>query len=438
MLRLPAVDAARRAVPLLIGRCTAAVLALVAGLPGSAAAQLLPPVCGWYEPPVALAYPEANARYYQIDLPARPPAGARVRVEGEFLGTRYFSLQTYDARFDPVDHLADYRLRADPGSRSTLLGPTASNPAIRPGGRYTAYVEYGAPPRQRPRNTLYTGTRIDAPVRARLWLRAYLPETRVPLPVVVLETPDGDRPLFAPDACRPPLRPAGGDAAAADAHVDATAAMADAVPAPTTAADFVATAGSSPRVRRFEVFHDIGDDGEANSQFGLNQDAAYMALAVRRSDDVLLVQGRAPTFRDRFIAVPLRPEVRYWSFCQNDEQRTTVVACAADRSIPVDAAGRYHLALGDGLPALPLRARGFAALPFGTVRDGRGLLIYRQLIAAVDFAGAIQRVGSGQDARAVIGDYAPIAVSCPRTLFSARVRAGDTPASIIASCAAAP
>jgi len=400
-----------------------AVVAIAGISAGPLSAQVLAPVCGWYEPPVPLAYPETHARYYQIDLPAQPPPGSRIRVEGEFLGSRYFSLQTYDARFDPVDHLADYRLRADAGSRSTLLGPTASNPAIPPGGRYTAYVRYGMPPATRPRNTLYTGTDIDNPARARLWLRIYLQEGPVKLPQVVLETGDGDRPLFPPDSCRPPIKPA---AAAGDVPVAAALPLA-------------AAAGSgSPRILPFAVFHDLGDDGEANSQFGLNQDAAYMALAVRRSDDVVVVQGRAPAFRERFQGFPLRPELRYWSFCQNDEQRTTAVACVADRDIPVDASGRYHLALGDALPVPLLRLRGFATLPFGRVRDGRGLLIYRQLIAAAGFQGSIQRVTADADPRQVIGDYAPLAVSCPRSLFVARVSAGDTPASVIASCAAAP
>lgn len=413
----------RRRPPAVIARLALAAVAALGT--GPLAAQILPPVCGWYEPVIPLAYPETHARYYQIDLPAQPPAGSRIRVEGEFLGSRYFSLQTYDARFDPVDHLADYRLRADTGNRSTLLGPTASNPAIPPGGRYTAYVRYGAPPGTRPRNTLYTGTGIDNPARARLWLRVYLQEGPVKLPDVVLETRDGDRPLFPSNSCREPIKPA-------TATDDASAAAAPAMPVTTAAGS------RNPRILPFAVFHDIGDDGEANSRFGLNQDAAYMALAVRRSDDVVVVQGRAPSFRERFQAFPLRPELRYWSFCQNDEQRTTAIACAADRNIPVDAAGRYHLVLGDALPVAMLRLRGFATLPFGLVRDGRGLLIYRQLIAATDFRGAIQRVGDGADARTVIGDYAPLAVSCPRSLFVARVRAGDTPASIVASCAAAP
>lgn len=411
--------------PAALARAAVAVIAICAV--GPLAAQVLPPVCGWYEPPVPLAYPETNARYYQIDLPAQPPAGTRIRVEGEFLATRYFSLQTYDARFDPVDHLADYRLRADSGSRSTLLGPTASNPAVAPGGRYTAYVRYGTPPRNRPRNTLYTGTRIAAPVRARLWLRAYLPEGRIKLPKVVLETPDGDRPLFDPASCRDPIKPA---AAAVDS-TPVTAALPSAPPA-------VTGSSANPRLLPFEVFQAVGDDGEANSQFGLNQDAAYMALALRRSDDVIVVQGRAPTFRERDQAFPLRPELRYWSFCQHDEQRTTAVACVPDRAIPLDADGRYHVVLADDLPSAQLRARGFASLPFGSVRDGRGLLIYRQLIAASDFEGAVQRVDDSSDPRTVIGDYAPLAVRCPRNLFSARMRAGDTPASVFTTCAAAP
>ncbi len=388
------------------------------GLQLPAAAQLLPS-CDWYEAPVKLAYPEANARYYQADLPIRPPLGSRIRIEGEYLATRYFSFQVYDARYAPVDQLGDYKLLPDRGSQSTLLGPTASNPAVAPGGRYTAYVNYGPVRAVRPRNTLFTGASLLSPYRVRLALRTYLEEVPAPLPKLVLETPAGDLPLN-PGPCWPRV----GDVMQAEPEL---------IAAPPPAA--VTAAVVNPRAVPFAVFYGA-ESGD--SEFGLNQNAAYMSAVVGKRNDIVVIRGRAPTFRDRFVSTPALPEVRYWSFCQNDQVLTTVVACLADREIPVDAKGIYHLVVADGAVERLPKSSGYAAMPFGPVRDGKGYVIYRQLLAASDFVGAIARVPFGTAPGAVIGDYAPTAVYCPPALFEARVRARDTPDQIYEACAAAP
>ncbi|WP_293394340.1 hypothetical protein [Nevskia sp.] len=385
----------------------AGLLAAVVQLPAHAQALT---GCDWYEAPIKLAYPETNARYYQADLPLLPPAGSRIRIEGSYPATRYFSFQIYNPSYAPVDDLSDYLIVPDPGSQSTLLGPTASNPDVQPGGRYTVYVKYGAVPKSRQRNTLYTDDSISARRQYRLTMRTYLEDQRVPLPKLVLETPNGDQPLGV-GLCRPAL----------------------ALPEVAGLAEAGDPGLPGSRKVPFAVFYgaETGD-----SEFGLNQNAAYMSATVRNTGDLVLIRGRAPSFRERTGRTPLLPEVRYWSFCQNAKLLTTVVDCRADREIPIDANGNYHIVVADGAVARLPKNIGYAALPFGPVAVG--FLIYRQLLPAADFVGAIGRVPEGTAPEEVIGDYTPVATYCPPALFEARVRAGDTPYQVFAACAAAP
>lgn len=395
------------------------LLAAAVQMPAQAEEQAPAPTagltgCDWYEAPIKLAYPETNARYYQADLPVRPPAGSRIRIEGTYPATRYFSFQIYDPSYAPIDDLSDYLIEADRGSESTLLGPTASNPDVEPGGRYTVYVKYGAVPKTRQRNTLYTDDGISAPRQYRLTMRTYLEDQRVPLPKLVLETPDGDRPIGI-GLCRPALAlpEVAGPPAASAAADEASLSRSRKVP--------------------FDVFYgaETGD-----SEFGLNQNAAYMSATVRNTGELVLIRGRAPSFRERDGRAPLQPDVRYWSFCQNAKVLTTVVDCRADREIPVDAKGNYHIVVADGAAERLPKNSGYAALPFGPV--ALGFLIYRQLLPDPDFVGAIGSVPRGTSPQDVIGDYTPVATYCPPALFEARVRAGDTPYEVFAACAAAP
>ncbi|MDP3294661.1 MAG: hypothetical protein Q8M37_07975 [Nevskia sp.] len=379
--------------------------------------------CDWYEAPVNLAYPETNARYYQVDLPVRPPSGSRIRIEGEYLATRYFSFQIYDSRYAPIDELSDYKLVPDTGSESTLLGPSATNPDVAPGGRYTAVVNYGTVKTVKPKNTLYTGAGITSSRKFRLVLRTYLEESQVSLPKIVLETPTGDRPLGG-GLCR----------SSAGQPSETGLPMLDSLLLPKPPDEPVLLSGipSPSRNVPFAVYYGAQT---GNSEFGVNKNAAYMSATVRNRGELVLIRGRAPSFRERTGTTPAVPDVRYWSFCQNNLLLTTVVACRADREIPVNDNGNYYVVIADnGAPRLPSNS-GYAMLPYTSALSG--FVIYRQLLPAEDFVGAINTVPRGTAPKKVIGDYAPTATYCPVSLFQSSFKAGKTPDQIYAACAAA-
>lgn len=251
--------------------------------------------CDWSESALLTAYPETHARYYTATLPTLPPAGSRIRIEGAYLDTRYFSFQLYDGRYQPLDALPDHLLVPDAGSESTLASRTASNPAVEPGGRYTAYIDYGPIPQDRSANTLYTGVEVTSLQTTRVVLRTYLENGSVQLPKIVVETPTGDQRLgtsLSSSECGGP-KPA-------------------ALELPGLPLNLV-SAGLTGLYATRNVQFDVYYGGAAGGGVGLNQDTAFMAATIRNAGDVVVVRGRAPTFRERTDSTPATPDVRYWS-----------------------------------------------------------------------------------------------------------------------------
>ncbi|HSW14349.1 MAG TPA: hypothetical protein VLI06_15995, partial [Solimonas sp.] len=150
-----------------------------------------------------IAFPDEAATYWVAALPALP--GTRLRIDGEYPRSRYFSFNVYDPALRPSDAITDWQL--DPA--------TGGNPyrtAGAAGGSYVAYLEPGAVPDTRAPNTLYAGS-IDLLNRADLpnpvWLliyRVYLAEGSrsggVALPRLTLEAAGRETPV-AFESCNP-------------------------------------------------------------------------------------------------------------------------------------------------------------------------------------------------------------------------------------------
>lgn len=417
-------------------------LALVAGLGSGQAASavslaglqsgLLPGAgasgCRWSEPDGNTAYPETHARYFRLSLPRIREPGLRLRIDGYYLPARYFSLQLYGPAYDAIDALADYQLQPQPGSQSPFAGITRIDPAVSPGGRYSAYIEFRAAPAQRAPNTLYTGDLGPASGQLQLYLRAYLSRGTLRLPVLSYESERGLLPA-APSSVPPecPDAPAAGGSTPGVA-ADGRAAGPDAV----RAIALPAWVGS--RDLSFEVYRGVAG-GLGGSGVVYNQNAGFMAATIRSGRDLVLVRGRAPSY-PRAGGAPV-PDVRYWSLCQNRKLSQAVVACVADREAVVDRAGFHYTVIGNGSgrPAGADARHGFSYLPAAGV--DAGYLIYRQLLADPAFTGAIGRVSAGGESPLVLGDYAPVGVYCRPAVFAASVAAGRSPDSIYADCRAA-
>src|SRR2546421_804924 len=135
---------------------TAAGIAVLAAMPGSAIGQGIDQTCllplTKFDPAtVNVAYPDQAAVYYSGAYAAVP--GTRIRITGRFPHARYASFNVYDNIQRPLDALADIELKPDASS---------TNPFVKGADRtvkkrsYTAFVNFGPIPKKRARNTLYT------------------------------------------------------------------------------------------------------------------------------------------------------------------------------------------------------------------------------------------------------------------------------------------
>ncbi len=183
--------------------------------------------CGWIaasDPDKAnIAFPDSEAKYWVAAAPVSPQT--RLRIDGRYPDARYFSYNAYDAALRPTDAVADFELT--PSDKGREGNPFARKGA-KPGGAYTAYLEYGASPVQNPDvqrkpNTFYTGEiglgPLNIPNALAVFIyRVYVSNTGeffdggVGLPTLTLETADGSRELGTLPNCAEPLLPSAGGA----------------------------------------------------------------------------------------------------------------------------------------------------------------------------------------------------------------------------------
>lgn len=410
---------------LALGSFKSSAQGLVSGPAGKA--------CEWAEPGGNTAYPETHARYFRLPIPRSRTQGLRLRIEGDYLASRYFSYQLYGATFNALDVLSDHQIVPDAGSQSPFVGITRIDPSILAGGRYTVFVVFADKPANPAPNTVYAGSSVLSIARNYLFLRAYLSVGAVALPTVRYERDDGRA-----------AEPGAIDAAACIDETDAPLLPRGTRGAPGARLSLLrpqagSSTGTSPALARsasgarevpFEVYRGVGPLG---SGVVYNQDAGFMSARIEARDELVLVRFRAPSFPR--LRGPVVPDVRYWSLCQNRQALQTVVACVADRDAAIDASGFFHAVIGDiaGRPAGADASRGFSYLPSAGLIDN-GFLIYRQLLSRPGFAGAIAAVPDGSAADAILGDFHPQATTCPRAVFAARIAAGDRAAQVFAAC----
>ena len=372
---------------------------------------------------------DTNAAYWVVTYNAIP--GTRLRITAEYPHARYTSWNVYDAQAAPIDALADVLLQPDPGSFNPFLPGADRRRSPR---RYTAFLNFGAPPATRPPNTMYAfnpATNQPA-LTGSLWLRVYIPDRGlalaggVPLPRVTVEPASGTG-TIPPDVCSQIKLPT------ANAAQDA---IADSNGLPATGTRVGYPGRSPPRWRLFvnlsESFREVVTDSErtdqAHQQAGrlpqnrgtgifANKDISYVYTGTSQGHGSLLVlRGRAPTFPDTRPPAAIMPsgkQLRYFSFCQYEPISQRVIDCRSDDRVLVDRSGFYTVVIStpQQRPANATDRCGVTWLPWGPAPYG--LLIYRHMLAAPSFAQAIQKVGEPGREQAVMGDYYPAGTYLP-------------------------
>lgn len=390
-----------------------------------------------------IAFPDEAATYWVAALPALP--GTRVRIDGEYPKSRYFSFNAYDPALRPTDAITDYQLDPAEGGNPYRSAGIA-------GGRYVAYLRPGTVPEQREPNTLYAGS-INLLGRAELpnpvWLvlyRIYLAEGSrsggVPLPRLTLETADGATTPVAFESCNP-LPPEGVPSLLNDL-IRETSNPLPGLPFP--------LAPKEPQVVRFyglpETLRQLLSNAvgfplplgaitgaDTGGGFLSNVDNAYVtSIASRDKGSLYILRARAPRYARQPAEAPLgAAQLRYWSLCSNEFVSQRYVGCLWDDQVPVDAQGYFTLVVSDPAqrPANAADGGPIAWLPWGSVYPD-SVLIYRHMLPSPHFTQAVQNVPYGTPPVEVMGEYLPKIAYCDK----ATIEAAATPAQAFEACAA--
>lgn len=404
-----------------------------------------------------IAFPDEGARYWLAVAPNIP--GARLRIDGHYPDTRYFSFNVYDPLARPVDAIADFEIAPEQSGTNPFRNTRAA-----PGAPYTAFVAFEGKPSTPAANTIYSGQvdlgpGVPNPLTVMLY-RTYAPadfddfQGGVGLPRLTLELPGPEQASVPLGDCeQAPLPNAFG--VLPGLSLNEVIEGADYPDALDQALGLNLPLGTNPPTTR--VFYGLPDtavgilgnvlpagiavDGlvpdaaSGGGGFLSNVHNAYTSSAFDRAfGSIYLMRARAPSYPGdpRLQASGAPPDLRYWSICQNEFVTQRFVECSIDQETPLDAEGFFTVAVSDPAdrPANAVADNDVAWLPWGGIYKD-GILIYRHMLPAADFAQAIHNVPKGTDPRAVMGDYFPEVTYCTRPTFEA---AGASAEAIFAAC----
>lgn len=387
-----------------------------------------------------VAFPDESAQYWVALIPQIP--GTRLRIDGRYPSVRYFSYNVYDPLLRPVDAVAD----------SELVANTT--------GGYTAYVEFTGKPKMPASNTIYAGEtslgpqQIPNPALTGIIYRVYVPDEGfdfdggVGLPVLTLETADGEVELLPYADCEQPLLPNLGGGLPDPGLNDLLLTIdfpeelgvirfpTAAYPPTTrvfyglgpTAVAILGNALPAPLPPEFEQNVPLGDGGG----FLSNIHNAYTSTTFSRDGGrIFVLRGKAPTYQGDGRAAGGVEDLRFWSICQNEFVTQRYVACVADHQALLDEDGYYTVVVSDvaDRPESAVAENHINWIPWGPFPDG--LLIYRHMLPSPHFAEAIQNVPKGTPPQEIMGEYLAVGAYCTPETFAG---AGQQPADIFAAC----
>lgn len=399
------------------GALAALATATLAAAPGPAGAQGIDNTCVLAltktDPAtVNVAYPDEAAIYWIGAYQALP--GTRLRIDGEFPHARYMSFNVYDQAQRPLDAIADVEIQPAEGSENPFVEHAKRGGEER---SYSAYVEFGPRPERpedREPNTLYTGTgQNGAPnLNGTFIYRIYTPDQGrdetggTGIPTVTLQAEDGGpAPRSACADAAKPTPPGGLNQQVAQSDAD--------VALPGLGRENVKWRRFTNLVDAYAAAFDANTDETqrlgGSGGFLSNIHNAYLTASVSREfGQVLVTRMRAPSFPDTRPAPKRMPDgqVRYFSMCENERTSQRFIACRTDDQSIVDEDGfvTYVMSTPSQRPANATAACGVTWIPWGPAREG--LLIYRHMLPASDFAQAIQFAKADHEAD-TMGDYFP-------------------------------
>ena len=363
---------------------------------------------------VNVLFPDSSAQYWSGSYRALP--GTHIRIDGVYPYARYTSWNVYDPVLRPFTHRADVDIAPDAGSANPFL-PGADRRTPVEQRRYTLYITFDPGFTPGP-NTIFVDPRKN-PVGF-FTLRVYVPDKGrdvtggVGIPQVTWQSNSSGAPALA-SPCTTLQKPSTSTLTEAYAGQDG----------PDAGAPFPGR--RDPQWHKFTNLCQAGDDLFFGNEIGdqmpdsgtrpcdnfgeggflSNRDNAYVYSGISRGfGKALVIRGRAPTFAATYPSAKTMPsgeQLRYWSICQNDPYTQRYIGCLRDDQVKLDRDGWFTIVVSRRSDR-PRCARNW--IPWGP--QPWGTLIYRHMLPAPGFSGAIQQTSYGSEQQ-TMGDYYPSA-----------------------------
>jgi hypothetical protein len=395
-----------------------------------------PRTCFWYrgphnaDPYINVAYPDEGAFYWSANVTV--PAGATLRIKGQYPHARYISFVSYRSTGQAVESLADHQIAPDAGSTNPYL-PGADRTAKQ--RSYSITIDTRANSIEAGDGKMRAGdgaNRLLAPqiengslsILYRIYVndKAHPVTGGVPLPAAELTLADG-RTLTGESACNAlnSRQAWNADITSLGIPLPMYRALKDQKDRPSTwpahASPEWHVQHPRPAVATIFTGDHSASTARGGGEFYPNPDNRYArALISTKFGPVLILRGKMPvtptTFNgDRKMGTG---QLRYWSLCSNIVMiNSRVVDCLFDEQVPLDAARNYTI-IASKAKDRPRNARpecGLAWVELPEHGDGIGdpdfsLLAIRNMLAAPDFAGAVQNALDDKDLPQM-GEYLP-------------------------------
>ncbi len=386
------------------------------------------------DPYINVAYPDAATYYWAAVFTI--PAGAKLRVEGQYPYARYISFISYDAAGKPLESVADYLIKPLPGAVNPFISGNARDQAQR--GYSLAFVDAPPPAGQavgmslkgQTRDTLHV-PKYGNPGQQTVLYRIYVGDKRTDetagagLPEAVLTMPDGKE-LRGTQACqalrtRQPLQldPAAMAVPMEKYYELLEAAKKKSPVFPTTNPPTFYQ--QLDREALYGIYLGIPPKADARKSEGgfyPNLDNQYIRTVLNRKlGKVFVLRAKAPTTPHTYNGDTKMGtgDLRYWSWCSNQGfANTRVNACAYDEQVPVGPDGYYTLVVSRAAdrPRNAIAQCGIAWLPMADDGDGAvdadvTILQLRHMLGEGDFKYAVQSVQSQETMAKDMGEYYP-------------------------------
>ncbi|MCP1647999.1 hypothetical protein [Pseudomonas nitroreducens] len=398
------------------------------------------PVSG--DPYANAAYPDAATAYWAAMF--NTPEGAKLEIKGQFPHSRYISFISYDEKGVPIESVADYLIKPQPGSTNPFVAGAARdgkqrdyrltvlNQSRDAGEESIGKLEQDGAGRSLHAPTSKAGQQI---VLYRIYAsdKGLHPTGGVDVPVPVLTLKDGTV-LEGQEACQAlhAEQPPRLNVAAIGIPKSQYLALLNQPGKPDThpAQETPEWHIQLDRKALIGMYTGDIDPNARRSEGGFfpNLDNQYIRTIINnRFGDVLVIRGKAPTTPTTFKGDKRMGsgEMRYWSMCSNQGfANTRVNDCVFDEKVPLDAKGYYTIMVSKkkDRPRVAHTECGIAWLPIADDGDGVkdpdvAVVQLRNMLTSPDFKHGVNSVDKDSDIAKVMGEYAPKGMYMQRNII---------------------